>query len=79
MGLKEIRGPRVLIMIVVCTRTERRPPIEEDGQPVRMVKNWKRPDYRLPAERNPMKYVVSPNTNKLIPINEMFELRVMKL
>ncbi|CAM8892247.1 unnamed protein product [Rhodiola kirilowii] len=55
------------------TVTEIRPPIEEEDQPMRIVKNWKRPEDRLPAERDPTKYVVSPITNELIPINEMSE------
>uniref|UniRef100_A0A7N0RHY0 Splicing factor 3A subunit 1 n=1 Tax=Kalanchoe fedtschenkoi TaxID=63787 RepID=A0A7N0RHY0_KALFE len=54
-------------------RTEIRPPIEEEDQPMRIVKNWKRPEERLPAERDPTKYVVSPITNELVPINEMSE------
>lgn len=47
-------------------------PMEED-QPMRIVKNWKRPEERNPAERDPTKYVVSPITGELILINEMSE------
>lgn len=46
---------------------------EEPEPPMRIVKNWKRPEERLPAERDPTKYVVSPITGELIPINEMSE------
>ncbi|KAJ3696394.1 hypothetical protein LUZ61_000099 [Rhynchospora tenuis] len=42
-------------------------------EPMRIVKNWKRPEERLPAERDPTKFVVSPITGELIPINEMAE------
>uniref|UniRef100_A0A803QNX0 S-acyltransferase n=1 Tax=Cannabis sativa TaxID=3483 RepID=A0A803QNX0_CANSA len=35
--------------------------------------NWKRPEDRIPAERDPTKFVVSPITGELIPINEMSE------
>ncbi|KAJ4804001.1 SWAP (Suppressor-of-White-APricot)/surp domain-containing protein / ubiquitin family protein [Rhynchospora pubera] len=49
---------------------EARPPTDE---PMRIVKNWKRPEERLPAERDPTKFVVSPITGELIPINEMAE------
>ncbi|PON36689.1 Splicing factor 3A subunit [Parasponia andersonii] len=46
---------------------------EEPELPMRIVKNWKRPEERLPAERDPTKYVVSPITGELIPNNEMSE------
>ncbi|CAL1377437.1 unnamed protein product [Linum trigynum] len=46
---------------------------EEPEQPMRIVKNWKRPEERLPAERDPTKFVVSPITGELIPISEMSE------
>ncbi|KAJ8758679.1 hypothetical protein K2173_000400 [Erythroxylum novogranatense] len=46
---------------------------EEPEPPMRIVKNWKRPEERLPAERDPTKFVVSPITGELIPINEMSE------
>uniref|UniRef100_A0A5B7AQ37 Putative splicing factor 3A subunit 1 n=1 Tax=Davidia involucrata TaxID=16924 RepID=A0A5B7AQ37_DAVIN len=46
---------------------------EEQEPPMRIVKNWKRPEERIPAERDPTKYVVSPITGELIPINEMSE------
>ncbi|KAJ3691810.1 hypothetical protein LUZ61_020974 [Rhynchospora tenuis] len=42
-------------------------------EPMRIVKNWKRPEERLPPERDPTKFVVSPITGELIPINEMAE------
>ncbi|KAK6919634.1 SWAP/Surp [Dillenia turbinata] len=45
----------------------------EDEPPMRIIKNWKRPEERLPAERDPTKFVVSPITGELIPINEMSE------
>lgn len=46
---------------------------EEPEEPMRIVKNWKRPEERIPAERDPTKVVVSPITGELIPINEMSE------
>lgn len=46
---------------------------EEPEPPMRIVKNWKRPEDRIPAERDPTKYVVSPITGELIPISEMSE------
>ncbi|KAK4348061.1 hypothetical protein RND71_034400 [Anisodus tanguticus] len=46
---------------------------EEQDPPMRIVKNWKRPEERIAAERDPTKYVVSPITGELIPINEMSE------
>ncbi|XP_059652797.1 probable splicing factor 3A subunit 1 [Cornus florida] len=46
---------------------------EEQEPPMRIVKNWKRPEDRIPAERDPTKFVVSPITGELIPINEMSE------
>ncbi|KAI3922866.1 hypothetical protein MKW98_006997 [Papaver atlanticum] len=46
---------------------------EEPEAPMRIVKNWKRPEERIPAERDPTKYVVSPITGELIPISEMAE------
>lgn len=49
---------------------EAKPPTDE---PMRIVKNWKRPEDRVPAERDPTKFVVSPITGELIPINEMAE------
>lgn len=45
----------------------------EDEPPMRIVKNWKRPEERIPAERDPTKFVVSPITGELILINEMSE------
>lgn len=47
--------------------------LEEHDPPMRIVKNWKRPEDRIPAERDPTKYVVSPITGELIPISEMSE------
>ncbi|OWM63132.1 probable splicing factor 3A subunit 1 [Punica granatum] len=41
--------------------------------PLRIVKNWKRPEERIPAERDPTRFVVSPITGELILINEMSE------
>lgn len=49
------------------------PPLEEQEQPMRIVKNWKRPEERIASERDPTKYVVSPITGELIPISEMSE------
>ncbi|KAL3654896.1 hypothetical protein CASFOL_000682 [Castilleja foliolosa] len=46
---------------------------EEQEAPMRIVKNWKRPEERLPAERDPTKFVVSPITGELISISEMSE------
>lgn len=46
---------------------------EEPEPPMRIVKNWKRPEERIPAERDHTKFVVSPITGELIPINEMSE------
>lgn len=46
---------------------------EEPEPPMRIVKNWKRPEDRIPAERDPTKFVVSPITGELIPNNEMSE------
>lgn len=45
----------------------------EAEPPMRIVKNWKRPEDRIPAERDPTKFVVSPITGELIPISEMAE------
>lgn len=41
--------------------------------PMRIVKNWRKPEERHPAERDPTKFVVSPITGELIPISEMAE------
>ncbi|KAI4357688.1 hypothetical protein L6164_001622 [Bauhinia variegata] len=46
---------------------------EDPEPPMRIVKNWKRPEERIPAERDPTKFVVSPITGELIPISEMSE------
>ncbi|PIA51383.1 hypothetical protein AQUCO_01100304v1 [Aquilegia coerulea] len=46
---------------------------EEPEASMRIVKNWKRPEERVPAERDPRNFVVSPITRELIPINEMAE------
>lgn len=46
---------------------------DELEPPMRIVKNWKRPEERIPAERDPTRFVVSPITGELIPINEMSE------
>ncbi|KAM1384964.1 hypothetical protein PS2_036825 [Malus domestica] len=43
------------------------------GEPMRVVKNWKRPEERIHAERDSMKYVVSPITGELFPTSEMSE------
>ncbi|XP_057811987.1 probable splicing factor 3A subunit 1 [Salvia miltiorrhiza] len=47
--------------------------LDDHEPPMRIVKNWKRPEDRIPAERDPTKYVVSPITGELIPISEMSE------
>lgn len=49
------------------------PPDDEDEAPMRIVTSWKRPEERLAAEKDPLKFVVSPITNELIPVNEMAE------
>ncbi|KAG6392201.1 hypothetical protein SASPL_146412 [Salvia splendens] len=54
-------------------RSEVKVLLEENEPPMRIVKNWKRPEDRIPAERDPTKYVVSPITGELIPISEMSE------
>ncbi|KAI3870852.1 hypothetical protein MKX03_013743 [Papaver bracteatum] len=46
---------------------------KEPEAPMRIIKDWKRPEERIPAERDPTKLVVSPITGELIPINEMAE------
>lgn len=47
--------------------------MDEDEPPMRIVKNWKRPEDRIPAEKDPTKFTVSPITGELIPISEMSE------
>ncbi|CAE5957491.1 unnamed protein product [Arabidopsis arenosa] len=47
--------------------------VHDEEAPMRIVKNWKRPEDRIPTERDPTKVVVSPITGELIPINEMSE------
>ncbi|KAL2902592.1 putative splicing factor 3A subunit 1 [Bienertia sinuspersici] len=47
--------------------------MDEDEAPMRIVKNWKRPEDRIPAEKDPTKFTVSPITGELIPISEMSE------
>ncbi|KAK2417875.1 putative splicing factor 3A subunit [Trifolium repens] len=48
--------------------------VTEDPEPLmRIVKNWKRPEERLPVDRDSTNFVVSPITGELIPINEMSE------
>ncbi|KAJ1409228.1 Ubiquitin-like domain superfamily [Sesbania bispinosa] len=46
---------------------------EDPEPPMRIVKNWKRPEERVPTERDSTKFVVSPITGELIPISEMSE------
>ncbi|KAI3931542.1 hypothetical protein MKW92_011144 [Papaver armeniacum] len=41
--------------------------------PMRIVKNWKRPEERIQAERDHTKFVVSPITGELVPMHEMAE------
>ncbi|OVA12110.1 SWAP/Surp [Macleaya cordata] len=47
--------------------------LEELEPPMKIMQNWKRPEERTPAERDPEKSVVSPISGELIPINEMAE------
>lgn len=48
--------------------------VNDEPEPLmRIVKNWKRPEERIPAETDHFKFVVSPITRELIPINEMSE------
>ncbi|KAG9448518.1 hypothetical protein H6P81_008483 [Aristolochia fimbriata] len=46
---------------------------DEPEAPMRIVKNWKRPEERNVAERDPTKYGISPITGELIPLNEAAE------
>lgn len=52
---------------------ETKVPTDEPEAPMRIVKNWKRPEERIPSERDPTKFVISPITGELIPISEMAE------
>ncbi|KAF8407465.1 hypothetical protein HHK36_006598 [Tetracentron sinense] len=54
-------------------KNEKKAVPEEPEPPMRIVKNWRRPEERVPAERDPTKFVVSPITGELISINEMAE------
>jgi splicing factor 3A subunit 1 len=45
----------------------------DEEPPMRIVKNYKRPEERIPVERDPTKFAVSPITGELIPISEMEE------
>lgn len=54
-------------------KSERKTVTDESDPPMRIVKNWKRPEERILADRDPTKFVVSPITGELIPINEMAE------
>lgn len=58
-----------------ATEAAQAPPVSEDEEeaPMRIVTGWKRPEERLAAEKDAVKFVVSPITNELIPINEMAE------
>ncbi|KAK9677167.1 hypothetical protein RND81_11G125200 [Saponaria officinalis] len=47
--------------------------MDEDERPMRIVKNWKRPEERIQADRDSSKFVVSPITGELIPTSEMSE------
>ncbi|URE29904.1 splicing factor 3A subunit [Musa troglodytarum] len=53
--------------------TEAKAPSDQPEPPMRIVKNWKRPEERIPAEKDPTKFVISPITNELISISEMAE------
>ncbi|CAH9130130.1 unnamed protein product [Cuscuta epithymum] len=46
---------------------------EDHDPPMRIVKNWKRPEERSLPERDPTKYVISPITGEMILISEMSE------
>ncbi|XP_074312588.1 putative splicing factor 3A subunit 1 [Silene latifolia] len=47
--------------------------MDEDERPMRIVKNWKRPEERIQLERESSNFVVSPITGELIPTSEMSE------
>ncbi|KAH9605163.1 hypothetical protein KSS87_023018 [Heliosperma pusillum] len=47
--------------------------MDEDERPMRIVKNWKRPEERIQADRESSNFVVSPITGELIPTSEMSE------
>ncbi|EOA37486.1 hypothetical protein CARUB_v10011640mg [Capsella rubella] len=47
--------------------------MQVENAPMRIVKNWKRPEDRITTERDPTKVVISPITGELIPIYEMSE------
>ncbi|KAJ8459148.1 hypothetical protein OPV22_032074 [Ensete ventricosum] len=53
--------------------TEAKAPGDEPEPRMRIVKNWKRPEERIPAERDPTWFVISSITNELISISEMAE------
>ncbi|XP_068639249.1 probable splicing factor 3A subunit 1 [Aristolochia californica] len=46
---------------------------DEPEAPMRIVKNWKRPEERNIAEKDPTKYGISPITGELIPLNDAGE------
>lgn len=46
---------------------------EEEEAPMRIVRNWKRPEERTAPEVDSTKFVVSPITGELIPVPEMAE------
>lgn len=45
--------------------------VETEMAEMKIVENWKRPEDRIPVEKNLNKHVVSPFTGELIPDNEM--------
>ena len=55
------------------TPAEDQPDEEEEEAPMRIVTNWKRPEDRVAAEKDPTKMVLTPITGELIPVNEMAE------
>ncbi|EFJ17592.1 hypothetical protein SELMODRAFT_114587 [Selaginella moellendorffii] len=48
-------------------------PVDEDEPPMRIVRNWKRPEERMATEKDPTRMVISPITSEVIPISEMAE------
>ncbi|GBG81804.1 hypothetical protein CBR_g33984 [Chara braunii] len=47
--------------------------IDGDDRPIKIVYNYKRPEERATAEKDPTKYVISAITGETIPISEMAE------
>ncbi|KAI0501707.1 hypothetical protein KFK09_016652 [Dendrobium nobile] len=68
-----MRAARIDGNVIDEKKGEPKGPTDEPEAPMRIVKNWKRPEDRIPAERDPTKFVISPITGELIPISEMAE------